>query len=303
MLTRKLKFYARQSGDWLLAQLAIALVRLARALPFEATANRVGKAARFLAPIMPRKRVAMENLRLAFPEMNDEQRLEILRGMWDNLARSAVEFIHLGSVVQLNPDAPDPARVEVVANKQFFEMRDSGKPSVIFTAHLANWELIPICAAGLGVQVTSLFRPPNNRFIADYLLASRSAHVGSLLPTRAGAGFEIMGVLERGGIVGQLVDQRFRRGAVVPFFGHPAKTNTFPAKLARQFDCDVYGTRVVRLPNSRFRIEMTDKLDLPRDAQGDVDVGPATALITATVEEWVREHPEQWFWIHRRWDS
>ncbi|MHA1525302.1 MAG: lipid A biosynthesis lauroyl acyltransferase [Alphaproteobacteria bacterium] len=298
----KLKVYARLAGQWLVAQLVIFLLKLFRLVPFEAAVAMVGGAARLLAPILPRKRVALANLAHAFPEMDDAQHREILRGMWENLARSMIEFIHLEKIIQLDTSAPDPGRVEVVAHDQFFDLRDSGKAAIVFTAHLANWELMPISAAKLGLKVTSIFRPPNNRFIADYLLRGRSAHAGDLVPTRAGAGYQIMGVLERGGIVGQLVDQRLRRGAAVPFFGRLAKTNTFPAKLARQFDCPVYGAWVVRLPGSRFRIEMTDPLDLPRDGEGNIEIEGATAMITAVVEGWIRQNPEQWLWAHRRWD-
>ena len=302
MTLLKLKIYARLAVEWLVARGIIFFLALMRLLPFDAAASLMGRGARFLTPILPRKRVAMENLRHAFPEMDDARRFEILRGMWENLARSMVEFIHLDKVIQLDSNAPDPGRVELVAHEQFYDLRDSGEPAIVFTAHLANWELMPISAAKIGLQVTSLFRPPNNRFLARYLLRGRSAHAGDLVPTKAGAGYEIMSVLERGGIVGNLVDQRFRRGVLVPFFGRLAKTNTFPAKLARRFDCAVYGAWVVRLPGSRFRIEMTDRLELPRDDEGHIAIEPATAVITAIVEGWIRQHPEQWLWAHRRWD-
>ena len=302
MTLLKLKIYAARAGEWLIAQVAILAFKLLRLLPFEPTAATLSRLAQALAPVLPRARVAMDNLRMAFPDIDEARRRQILRGMWDNFVRSAVEFIHLEKIIQLDPSSPDPGRVEIVANQQFFDLRDSGRPAVIFTAHLANWELMPISAAKLGLKVTSVFRPPNNRFIARFLLRERSAHAGSLLPTMAGAGYEIMGLLERGGIVGQLVDQRFRRGALVPFFGQPAKTNTFPAKLVRQFDCALYGARAIRLPGSRFRIELTDRIEPPRDPEGHVDVEKTTALITAIVEGWIREHPEQWLWLHRRWE-
>lgn len=303
LVARKGVIYARLALDWLVAQFVIGLFRIIRALPFEPTVAAFGATARVLAPILPRRRVAMDNLRLALPDLSAAEHRAIHRGMWDNLVRSAVEFIHVDSVVHLDPARPDPGRVEVVAHRAFFDLRDGGRPAIVFTAHLANWELMPISAALMGLKVASVYRPPNNRFIARYVLKARSAHAGRLVPTMAGAGYELMAVLERGGIVGQLVDQRFRRGLKVPFFGRLAKTNTFPAKLARQYDCAVYGARVVRLPDSRFRVEMTDRVELARDAGGDISVEAATRQIAEVVEGWVREHPEQWLWLHRRWDD
>jgi len=73
------------------------------------------------------------------------------------------------------------------------------------------------------------------------------------------------------------------------------------ARLARQFDCPVVGIRVIRLPGRRFRIAAEGPFDLPRDAQGRIDVRQSTQVITSVIERWVREHPDQWLWFHRRW--
>jgi KDO2-lipid IV(A) lauroyltransferase len=98
-----------------------------------------------------------------------------------------------------------------------------------------------------------------------------------------------------------LIDQHFTRGVRVDFFGRPALVNPILGKFARRFDCPVHGVRVVRLPGHRFRLELTPPLDLPRDPDGQVNVQGAMQAMTAVVESWVREHPEQWLWMHRRW--
>jgi KDO2-lipid IV(A) lauroyltransferase len=107
--------------------------------------------------------------------------------------------------------------------------------------------------------------------------------------------------LDAGLTLGMLVDQRFGRGPRVPFFGVPAASNPFLARLARRFEAPVHGLRAIRLPDHRFRMELTPALDLPRDAKGKVDVEAATATVNAVIEGWVREHPDQWLWMHRRW--
>ena len=72
-------------------------------------------------------------------------------------------------------------------------------------------------------------------------------------------------------------------------------------RLARQHDCPVVGARVTRLPGNRFRVAAIGPIEVPRDAEGDVDVAATTQLIMSTVEGWIRETPEQWLWFHRRW--
>ena len=116
-----------------------------------------------------------------------------------------------------------------------------------------------------------------------------------------GAAFAMTGVIERGGHLGQLIDQHFTRGVPVDFMGKPAFANPLLAKLARHYDCPVHGVRVIRLGGHRFRLELTPPLDLPRDAEGLVDVAGAVQAMQRVVEGWVREHPEQWLWMHRRW--
>jgi KDO2-lipid IV(A) lauroyltransferase len=98
-----------------------------------------------------------------------------------------------------------------------------------------------------------------------------------------------------------LVDQHWSRGVDVMFFGRRCKANPTLARLARQFDCPVHGVRVIRLPGGRFRLAATPALALPRAADGRIDVAQATQMITTVVEGWIREHPDQWLWFHRRW--
>jgi KDO2-lipid IV(A) lauroyltransferase len=101
-----------------------------------------------------------------------------------------------------------------------------------------------------------------------------------------------------------LVDQYYHEihGAVrANFFGRSTPSNPTLARIARQFDCPVYGVRVVRLPKNRFRVDLVGPVDLPRDAEGKIDIQPATQKIMSIIEGWVREHPEQWLWLHRRW--
>ena len=85
------------------------------------------------------------------------------------------------------------------------------------------------------------------------------------------------------------------------FFDRTCKVNPMLARFARLFDCPVYGARAVRLPDERFRFELVGPLDLPRDGEGRIEVQDAMQQVTGLIEAWVREHPEQWLWLHRRW--
>lgn len=256
---------------------------------------------RSLGPLLPAHRTALDNVRRAFPGMPEEEVRRIVRGAWDNLGRTAAEYPHLATIFDFDPEKPGEGRIEVEGVPYFDALRDDGRPGIIFSAHFANWELPAICAARYGLEATAVFRAPNAAAVARIVHEIRSQTMGGLEAARQGAAFAMQGVLERGGHLGMLVDQHFTRGVRVEFMGRPALTNPILAKFARRYDCPVHGVRVVRLPGRRFRLELTPPLDLPRDENGEIDVAGAMQEMTRVVEGWVREHPEQWLWMHRRW--
>jgi KDO2-lipid IV(A) lauroyltransferase len=213
----------------------------------------------------------------------------------------AAEFVFVDRIFDLDPDNLNAGRIEVEGAETFVAIREGNRPSIMFTAHTANWELLAVCAARFDLDVSVLFRPLNNVLLGRWLDKVRGSMMGTLIESRSGALLALGGVLERGGNVGLLVDQRFHRGLSLPFFGHPAKTNPSLGKLARRYDCDVYASRAVRLPKGRIRLELKGPIELPRDASGAVDVEATMIKVNGIVEGWVRENPGQWLWMHRRW--
>jgi KDO2-lipid IV(A) lauroyltransferase len=291
---------------WKIAEYAMigvvrAVFTLARALGPDRSSAAGGALARWLGPLLPQHRIGLANLRAAYPEKSEAEIRAILTGAWENIGRIGAEYAHLGELFDYDHWAGTIGRVEVEGAEQFIALRDDGKPGLIFSAHLANWELPAICAARYGLDATAVFRPPNDPAVAHVVHEIRSETMGGLEAARQGAVYAMQGVLERGGHLGMLIDQHFTRGVTVEFFGRPALTNPVLAKFARAFDCPVHGVRVIRLPAGRFRLELTPPLDLPRDAEGLIDVQGAMQAMTRVVEAWVREHPEQWLWLHRRW--
>jgi KDO2-lipid IV(A) lauroyltransferase len=268
----------------------------------EQRAGRVGGAvARFVGRFVPETKLARRNLAAAFPEKSDAEREKILQGVWTGLGQTMVEYVFLDKLVDIDPERLGEGRIEVVGVEHFLAMRDDDKPGIIFSAHLANWEILAVVAARFGLPVVSLFRAPTNNVIAEDLMQQREQMMGKLVASNRGATFEVGAALDRGEHIGILTDQHHGRGPKVPFFGRTANANPLVARLARHYDCPVHGARTIRLADGRFRVELTPPLDMPRDEEGLIDVDAGTAKVMATVEGWVREHPEQWLWLHNRW--
>ena len=281
--------------------LIAALFRIARGLGPERAGAWGAALLRRIGPWLPAHRTMLGNLREAYPDRSEAERGAIAREAWENLGRTGAEYAHLDTLFDYDPADPATQRMEVVGLEHFYALRDDGAPGLIFSAHLGNWELPAIAAAKFDLEATAVFRAPNNPAAARLVGAVRQKTMGGLAASGPGAAFAMQGVVERGGHLGQLIDQHFTRGVVVEFFGRPCLANPLLAKLARNYECPVHGARVVRLPGGRYRLELTPPLDLPRDASGAIDVPGAMQAMTAVVEGWVREHPGQWLWMHRRW--
>ena len=291
----------KTTEHWLTAQLALAVFSTLRLLPPEKALNFADRAARRIGPWFGRHRVAVHNLRRAYPEKTDAEIEAIALDMWGHMARLAGEYVFMRDLFDYVPGSDKPGGVEVIGEEIFERIRDENRPHIIFTGHLGNFELLPIAAATFGLPISVLFRAPNNPYIAKYIFSVRSDSMGDMVASRAGAAFTLARVLERGGNIGALVDQKFLRGVKTTFFGIPCLTSPLVAKLARQYGCDVYPARSTRLPGNRFRLELQDKIEIPRDENGSVDIQATSQLLNDVVEGWVRENPGQWMWFHKRW--
>ena len=287
--------------DWLFANMVFLFLNLLRLVPINTSARAFERIARWLGPKLSRHKVVMDNLAIAFPEKSIEEHQKIASDSWAQMARTLLEYGYLEEIFDLNVEMQESDRIEIVNGEQYQKLRDDGLPAILFTGHLANFELLPMVAEKFGLEIQSLFRKPNNPHAALRVAEARKNLGKNLIASGEGSSFQLMQALEAGEHVGLLVDQKFRRGIQIPFFGKDAPTNTLLAKLARRYDCPVHGARTVRLPDGRFRLEITDELELPRDENGDVDIRGTTELITGIIEGWVREYPDQWLWMHRRW--
>jgi len=288
---------------WLIAQLAFGVMALLRLAPPDAALNFADKAARTLGPISGRHKVAVDNLRQAYPEKSPHEHEAIALDMWGNMGRLATEYVFLDKLFDFNPATNGENRVEIAKQGEpiFHRLRDEQKPHLFFTGHLGNFEFLPIVAASFGLQMTSMFRPPNNPYLANYVLRRRSGAMGSLLASRRGVAFEVARILQNNGNVGVLVDQHFTHGVPTTFFDRACESSPLVAKLTRNYECDVYPARCIRLPGNRYRLEIQEALTLPRTEAGRIDVNATTQLLNDIVEGWVRDDPGQWMWFHKRW--
>jgi len=290
-------------GGAVVGSLTIALLRTTRFFDPVKTSNVFARITRLIGPRLREHRIGRANLTAAFPEKSPEEIEKILMGTWDNLGRVGAEFAHIDSVWDYDRAHPERSRIELPPRtiELFDHIRDDGKPALIFASHLANWELPALAAVAHGLDTAILYRRPNIASADRIIQEMRQVNMGTLIPAGRDAPFRLAEALQKGQHVAMLVDQYLTGGVEVTFFGRKTKANPMLARLLRQIECPVHGTRVVRLPGNRFRAELTEEIPPVRDADGKIDIRGMTQKITSVIEGWVREHPEQWLWLHRRW--
>ncbi len=296
--------FLKSAGDAIIGQSFVATIKGLRLVDRRRMAGLAAAVTRTVGPRLKEQRVAREQLVAAFPEKSADEIEEILAGVWDNLGRVAAEFAHIDRLHIADPERPGPEDITYSQRTfdLFHQLRLDGKPALLFTSHLANWELSAYVAAAYKLDLNILYRRPNIAAVDEAVRKSRAGIMGTLVATGLDAPVKLLRVLEAGGHVAMLVDQHYVRGVDVTFFGRTCKANPLIAQLAQHVDCPIHGARIVRLADrNRFRIDLTEDIRPARDAGGKVDIQATMQIITSVVEGWIREHPEQWLWLHRRW--
>ncbi|SDG48012.1 lysophospholipid acyltransferase family protein [Roseospirillum parvum] len=284
----------RQSVKWGLEAAALGLAfGLFRLLPVDAASALGGRLGRAIGPRSGVHRVGRRNLAAALPELDEARREAVLRGMWDNLGRVIAEVPHLDKM-------GDPARLEVVGAEHVAPIQDGG-PSIFASGHLANWEVLGPAAAKHGIVLDVVYRAANNPWLG-WLYDRRRPHPESrLIPKGSEGARQALKALREGRHLGLLVDQKMNDGIELPFFGRPAMTAPATAQMALRFKCPVLPVQVERLNGARFRVTVHPPLDLPDSGDRETDARQMMTRLNHLLETWIRQHPEQWLWVHRRW--
>jgi len=299
----RLRDATKPLGEAAVGALTFGLLRTARYFDPIKTADLFGRITRRIGPLLREDRIGRANLTAAFPEKSPEEIETILAGVWDNLGRLGAEFAHLDHIWEHDPAHPELSRIEIQqrTHELFAQLRLDGKPALIFFCHLGNWELPAVAAVAHGLDAAILFRRPNSASANRIIEELRQVKMGTLIPAGRDAPFKLAEALQKGQHVAIQVDQWFTSGVEVTFFGRKTRANPTLARLLRQIECPIHGVRIIRLPGHRFRAELSEEVPPVRDASGQIDVQGTMQAITSVVEGWVREYPDQWLWLHRRW--
>ncbi|MBI4030362.1 MAG: lipid A biosynthesis acyltransferase, partial [Proteobacteria bacterium] len=266
-------------------------------MPLDMASSCGGAIGRLIGPRLAASRKAKANLKFVFPDIGDEKADEITKGMWENLGRVFAEYPHLEKIGR--------ERVEIINDHILDSLKNDGMPGILFSAHMANWEAL--CAAFLtrkNLPVYGIYRAPNNPWAAALVHRARSydARVPAFPKSRSGTR-ALLQAMKEGHHIGILIDQKYNEGIAVPFLGKPAMTSPAFAQLCQKFLCPLVPARIERLQGARFRLTVEKPVKTFDENQKPLPVGETVAACHEYLGRWIKERPEQWLWLHRRWDS
>jgi Kdo2-lipid IVA lauroyltransferase/acyltransferase len=288
--------------DWLEYIAAVATLKILGALP-RPVARGVGVGVAHLCfALLPKLRKTTEfNLKLAFPNWDAKKRTAVTRGMVRNLGRMAAEFARLPKYTKENIER----YVVLDGHENFLAGKERGNGVLYLTGHIGAWELSSFAHALYGFPLHYMARPIDNpridKFVNEYRGLSGNQPIFKNESARS-----LLKILKEQGTVGILADQNTmpQEGVWVDFFGTPACSSTGIARVALHTDAAVvpgyvYWDAAMR----KYRLRFEPPVELVRTGDTERDVRENTARFAKILEEIIRQHPEQWVWLHARWKN
>ena len=245
--------------------------------------------------------VGLRNLELALPELSPEEHERVLRGSFESLGRQLALVSHFPYFT--------PEKVKEVLDVEGLdfvkEAQTAGRGIVIFSGHLGGWEMSHLAFPALGFRWNVLVRRIDNALVENFVENLRT-RLGSRTIDKKDSARTMLRLLQKGELLGIVADLNMQEqeGTFVDFFGIPASTTTGLARLALRTNAAIIPLFIIWQPERKkylFKLEPPVEYETTSDAERDVR--DLTQKITKVIEKYVRLYPEQWLWIHKRWNT
>ncbi len=251
--------------------------------------------------LFPRHRlITLYNLRASFPEKEDAEIRAIAKGVFRHIAIVGAELFDLPGLSREN--IHNMVTMEGLDNLR--RALEKGRGVIFVSAHFGNWELSAVAMSLVVKPLAVIYRPLDNSLLDDMIFAIRSA-TGNTPLAKEGAMRQMLRHLQRNSILGILVDQNVarREGVFVEYFSRPACTSDGVAQLAMRTKAAVLPTFCVRKADGTYLFRVEEEMPTVDTGDWDADVIVNTQNYTKIIEDRVREHPDQWLWVHNRWKT
>ena len=287
-----LRNISRSMEGWMLRMFWLLVGRMS-----PARAATIGKKLmRRLGPKTHKHQRIKRNLRLAFDNLTEDETDRLACGIWENFGAVLAEYPHLAKI---RATGASP-RIDVVIDNASRPILEGRRPAIYAGAHLGNWELVAPTLGARGIPLSAVYGPQGNP-VLEALIQTQRRTSGCRFIAKTHAVQQIIREIRAGQSIGLLPDQRVDSGEAIDFFGRQAPTTTSPAWLAMKLNCPLVPVQVERTGDARYRITFHAPLLTGSEPADQARMLKVTAELNALFEQWIRERPEQWLCMKRRW--
>ena len=248
-----------------------------------------------LGPIFRSKKIIIKNLSIAFPNFNENEKKQILKGMWINYGRIFAEYMFIknfrqGSIGERNIN---------IENQYILEnVKKDTKPVIFISGHFNNFELMAMQIEKLGIDLAAVYRPLNNKFLNPLMESIRKKYICKKQIKKGISGTkELLLNFKKGTSIALMIDQRVSEGIRVDFFNEKALTTTIPAQFIKKFGAKIIPVHIERINVEKFNITFQDPIKFSKDS----NIESITYKLNNILEEMIKKNPSQWIWSHNRW--
>ena len=254
---------------------------------------------RFIGPLFRSKHITKQNIKIGLGELDQKKETEIINSMWSNIGRTFAEYPFLKDFKfnKINFD-----HIKINGTKYLDEIKKNNEPTIFYSCHFANFELMAMELDKFGIKCAAIYRPLNNFFLNPLMEYLRMKYIcPNQIPKGRMGMREIISKVKDGYSIALMVDQRVSEGPRTLFFNKPAHTTTIPAQLALKYNCKLVPISLERKEGANFEMTIHEPYKIEKTGNDEEDTKNITLKINQILEKMIVENPTQWIWSHNRW--
>jgi len=254
---------------------------------------------RFIGPLFRSKHITKQNIKIGLGELDQKKETEIINSMWSNIGRTFAEYPFLKDFKfnKINFD-----HIKINGTKYLDEIKKNNEPTIFYSCHFANFELMAMELDKFGIKCAAIYRPLNNFFLNPLMEYLRMKYIcPNQIPKGRMGMRKIISKVKDGYSIALMVDQRVSEGPRAPFFNKPAHTTTIPAQLALKYNCKLVPISLERKEGPNFEMTIHEPYKIEKTGNDEEDTKNITLKINQIIEKMIITNPKQWIWSHNRW--
>ena len=246
-------------------------------------------------PIFRSNKIVFSNLKIAFPDIDENQKKQILKKMWFNYGKIFAEYMF---IKDFRHNEKYSAKISI-ENKDIIEKIKKDNEQVIFiSGHFNNFELMAMQIEKIGIKLTALYRPLNNPYLNPIMEKIRKKYICKKQVKKGISGTkDLLLDFKDGSSIALMIDQRVSQGIRSNLFNKEALTTTIPAQFIKKFKIRIVPVHVERQRNNDFKIKFFE----PVNFSNEESIETITSKLNKILEEMIIKSPDQWIWTHNRW--